>query len=71
MKIPNTIIAFTLVLFASCHGNQSNEHGHDHVDGQHHEHVLEQEEFIISNDSVKVEQSSHHTHDRESDDHNH
>jgi len=80
MKISNIIIAFSLVLFASCDGNQadehgdehpSNQHGHDHTDGEHHDHGLEQEEFIISNDSVKVEESSHHTHDHESDDHKH
>jgi len=80
MKISNIIIAFILVLFASCSGNQSNEHGHehpskehghDHAEGEDHDHGLEQEEFIISNDSAKVEESSQHTHDHESDDHKH
>lgn len=79
MKISNIIIALTIVLFASCGGNQvkehghehnNEEHGHQHGEGEHHEHH-EQEEFTISSDSVKTPEPSHHTHDDGSEHHNH
>jgi hypothetical protein len=70
MKISNIIIAGSLILFASCNGNKQEEHGHDHStehghthgEGEIHEHN-EQEEFTISDDSVKAEKQSHHTHE--------
>ena len=78
MKISNIIITASIVLLASCSGNQSNEHGHEHSnenehehgEGEQHEHN-QQEEFIISGDSLKIEESDHHKHEDGSEHHNH
>jgi hypothetical protein len=79
MKISQIMMAFTLVLFASCGGNQakehghehgSEEHGHEHGDGEHHEHH-EQEEFTLSGDSVTIAEPAQHSHDDGGEHHSH
>jgi hypothetical protein len=79
MKFSKSIIVASIVLLASCNGNQPTEHGHEHDAQTHgHEHEgaeehdhLEQEEFTISADSVNVEEPAHHTHEDGSEHHNH
>jgi hypothetical protein len=67
MKITNFLIVFTIVLCTSCNGNQSKgddhvhgleSHGHEHGDGEQHEHH-QQEEFTISADSVQLDEPKH------------
>lgn len=79
-KISKVIFAITIVsifTIMSCRDTKSKtetteEHGHEHdVDGNHiHEETLEQEEFLVTKDSLQAKEEIH-THTNNEEQHNH
>lgn len=67
-------MAALAILFASCNGKKTDEHGHDHTDGTH-EHAdgeahpdheadsTAQEEFTVGNDTVPAHEGHDHQHE--------
>jgi hypothetical protein len=79
MKISKIIVISSVLFLASCSGKKADdpghkhsteEHGHEHNSDGHHDHH-EQQEFMISDDSVKVEEPNNHMHNDGSEHHNH
>lgn len=82
MKISNIIFIASILILASCSGNEAKEHGHEHKTEEHgHEHngeehnhheEIQQEEFTISGDSIQIEAPAHnHPHNDENEQHSH
>tara|TARA_B100000508_G_scaffold131952_1_gene120487 strand:- start:730 stop:1017 length:288 start_codon:yes stop_codon:yes gene_type:complete len=79
-KISKVIFAITIVsifTIMSCRDTKSKtetteEHGHEHdADGNHiHEETLEQEEFLVTKDSLQAKEEIH-THTNNEEQHNH
>ena len=80
MKITKIILAIATVsifTITSCRETKSNtetteEHGHEHgAEGNHlHDENVEQEEFSITKDSLQTKEETH-THDNDSEHHDH